>query len=455
MVLDDIKRDTPENLAALHIENYIDFFTVFLGEREEDFVQFEQRKNHRLDLIENKEIDSPFWRLSQAEITLQYALVRSKFGEYLRAGWDVNRANKMLKKNQSIHPNFILNYKSLSVIHSLMGSLKGIRRSLVKLFTSMDGDYAQGISEIEELYQASAHDKFIFAHEITAVRGLISLHVEKNQEQAYEIMNQEDIKKVKSPMLDFVRYSIAKSYDQSTDQTDLLLKTALSYEGSLSFDYLQLLLGTEYLQRGDPKAAEHFMYFIDNFQGRHYLKEAYQKMAWYELILNDDESAYSSWMDKLLNVGHASIGEDQQAQHDAKSQVIPHKDLLQARLYYDGGNYTDALNLMENVSVEELSIENQLEFYYRQARVLHGLNKYSDAINLYERVIATGKNDDRYFACSAALQAGVIHFDLGHYEEAEFFFEICQTIKPEQHQESLHQKAKSWQLRIKGHQSVD
>jgi hypothetical protein len=281
-IIDELKANAPDNLAPYHVENYIDFFTVFLGEREDDFTQFEERKDARLERIKQAEINSPFWRLSQAEITLQYALVRSKFGEYLRAGWDVNRANKLLKKNQSIYPDFKLNYKSLSVIHSLMGSLKGIKRSLVQLFTSMDGDYAQGIQEIEDLYRADPSEQYIFTHEISAIRALISMHVEKKPEQAYHIINQEDIVAMHSPTLEFVRYSVSKNYDQATDQTDAILVRALSFDGDLSFDYLQLLLGTEYLQQGDARAAEYFMSFIENFEGRHYIKEAHQKMAWYD-----------------------------------------------------------------------------------------------------------------------------------------------------------------------------
>ena len=454
-ILDQLKVNTPDNLAVYHVENYIDFFTVFLGEQEQDFEDFKKRKDARLNIIKQEEVDSPFWRLSQAEIGLQYALVRSKFGEYLRAGWDVNRANKLLKKNGSIYPDFTLNYKSLSVIHSLMGSLNGIKRSLVKLFTSMDGDYEQGISEIEELYQAPKSDQYIFTHEITAIRALISMHVEKNPELAYDIINKEDIKAVKSPTLDFVRYSVSKNYDQSTDQTDEMLEKTLSTGGNVSFDYLRLLLGTEYLQQGDAQAEEHLMYFINNFRGRHYIKEAYQKMAWYELIMNDDVDAYKSWMTKLLSVGHTTIGEDQQAQRDAQSSVIPHKDLLQARLYYDGGRYPAALNLLDKVEVESLTAEHQLEYHYRKARVLQGLFRYTEAAELYKRVVSTGASSDRYFACSGALQLGIISSVQGEFDEANTHFARCLSIHPEEHQESLHQKAKSWQQRIKGRQSKD
>ena len=454
-ILDQLKNNTPDNLATHHVENYIDFFTVFLGEEEEEFKRFEKRKNDRLDIIKRQEIESPFWRLSQAEITLQYALVRSKFGEYLRAGWDVNRANKLLKKNQSIYPDFKLNYKSLSVIHSLMGSLKGIKRSLVQLFTSMDGDYAQGIQEIEDLYQAPRSDQYIFTHEISAIRALISMHVEKKPELAYDIINRDDIKAVHSPTLEFVRYSVTKNYDQATDQTDVILETALSYGGNLSFDYLQLLLGTELLQQGDTRAAQYFMHFINNFNGRHYIKEAHQKMAWYELIMNDDESAYRAWMNRLVQDGHTAIGEDQQAHQDALSGVIPNKDLLQARLYYDGGRYPAALNLLDNVETDELSNDDQLEYYYRKARVLQGLYRYTEAAELYKQVIAARANDDRYFACSAAMQMGIMDAIQGRYDQAHVYFNLCQSIKPDEHQESLHQKAKSWQQRIKGRQSKD
>ena len=171
--------------------------------------------------------------------------------------------------------------------------------------------------------------------------------------------------------------------------------------------------------------------------------------------MNDDESAYRAWMNRLVQDGHTAIGEDQQAQQDALSGVIPNKDLLQARLYYDGGRYPAALNLLDNVETDELSNDDQLEYYYRKARVLQGLYRYTEAAELYKQVIAARANDDRYFACSAALQMGIMDAIQGRYDQAHVYFNLCQSIKPDEHQESLHQKAKSWQQRIKGRQSKD
>ncbi len=135
IILNGLKVEKTLNLASLHIENYIDFFTVFLGEEKPDLERFKERKDIRLERIKEGSVNSPFSKFTQAEIILQYAIARSKFEEYIRAGWDINRANNLFSNNQKQYPQFIVNNKNLSIIHALMGSLKGIQKSLIKIFT--------------------------------------------------------------------------------------------------------------------------------------------------------------------------------------------------------------------------------------------------------------------------------------------------------------------------------
>lgn len=441
--LDRLKSSEPNNLAALHIENYIDFFTVFLKEEKSDLDQFSERKAERLRILSQGE-ESPFLRFAQAEVHLQYALARSKFGQYVRAGWDIHKANKLLLQNRELYPNFSLNNKSLSIIHSLMGSLKGLQRSIILLFTSLDGDVEQGVKEIETLYNSpSTLEADLFSTEVLAIRALIAHHVEKDGARAIKIITKPDRPIIDSPLLDFVKASILL-LNQKESEAIPLLERITTRSKELSFDYPHLMLGICRLHQLDPDSKEAILYFIEHFEGRHYIKEAYQKLAWYELLLKEDEVEYQRLMAKCLVVGHQDLGEDQQAQREAESGLVPNADLLSARVLSDGGYFNRALLLINHIDTNHLNIADRTEYHYRLGRIYQGIGQNEKALRAFMTILKEDIKDKRYFICNAALQSGVIYFNNGQPQNAKRLFEKCLSIKPEEHQNSLHQKAKSW-----------
>jgi len=441
--LDRLKSSEPSNLAVLHIENYIDFFTVFLKEEKADLDQFSERKEERLKRLSQGE-ESPFLRFAQAEVHLQYALARSKFGQYIRAGWDIHKANKLLLQNRELYPDFSLNNKSLSIIHSLMGSLKGLQRSIILLFTSLDGDIEQGVNEIETLYNSpSPLEADLFSTEVLAIRALIAHHVEKNGVRAIRIIMDPDRLVIDSPLLDFVKASILL-LNQKESEAIPLLERITNQDKELSFDYPHLMLGICKLHQLDPDSREAILYFIDHFKGRHYIKEAYQKLAWYELLLNEDEVEYQRLMAQCLVVGHQDLGEDQQAQREAQNDQIPSADLLSARLLSDGGYFNRALLLINHIDPNQLNTVDKTEYHYRLGRIYQGIGQNEEALKAFMNILKEDIRDKRYFICNAALQSGVIYFNNGQLRNAKRLFEKCLSIKPEEHRNSLHQKAKSW-----------
>ncbi len=124
-------------------------------------------------------------------------------------------------------------------------------------------------------------------------------------------------------------------------------------------------MGVELLQRGDFRAKEYFLNFKNRFDGRHYIKEAYQKLAWHELILNNSGKGYNDWMPKLRTSSYTTIGEDQLAQKEALAEEIPNRSILSARILYDGRNYNEALNELSTVELQSLNNKELLESIIR------------------------------------------------------------------------------------------
>ena len=82
------------------------------------------------------------------------------------------------------------------------------------------------------------------------------------------------------------------------------------------------------MYRLEKGADEHIKVFIDNFRGQHFIKEAYQKLAWYELVINNNFVAYKKYIEYCMDSGSDLVDEDKQAKREAKSKHVPHPDLL-------------------------------------------------------------------------------------------------------------------------------
>jgi tetratricopeptide (TPR) repeat protein len=440
--IERIKSEDPENLMVYHIENYLDFFLIFLSEDKKTHERLAKNKSARLKMIKKGDPSSPYYLFSQSEILLQWALARSKFEDYFKAFKELNLAYKLLKENQEKFPDFELNKKSLCIIHSLVGTIPGFKKALIKLVSSLDGDVKLGIREIEELHNSSKTKELLFHKEIEAIIAMMALHVENNPEKAWTLINQSSLDYTQNPLAAYLYGTIALKTGRNEDAISVLTSRPTGAQ-FYPLEYLNHMLGKAKLNRLDSDANVPMLSFISNFKGQNYIKEAYQKLAWYELLTNKNPQAYKSYMDLCQKKGQTLFGEDEQAMEEAKHKIIPNTYLLQSRLLFDGGYYTRAYQLLIQHAQEfENSEEWRLEYFYRLGRITHLLQNYQDAILYYSQAMHIGKNEDSYYACNAALQIGLIFEDQGIPDRARLYFDKCLDIKPDEHRESLHQKAK-------------
>ena len=441
--IEEIKASDPGNLLVYHIENYVDFFEVFINEDETTFKRLEKNKDRRIDKIRSGDKTSPFYRFCQAEILLQWALARSKFNQKFKAARELLNANGLLEENAARHPDFIYNYKSLSIIHVLSRSVPGLLRFLFNI----KGSIEEGTREITSLYNASQQEDLMFKDEIVIIYAYILYYQNNKKDEAWSLIQKHYGEKQQNhPLISFVAANFSQKMGYNDVATSLLSERIQS-DDAMSFYYLDFLIGKFKLYRLDPDAESYFLKFIDNFNGQHYIKEAYQKMAWNRLVIYDDLAGYKKYMSLVDKSGKDLIDEDKQAQKEAKRGRVPHPVLLKARLLFDGAYYNRAYHLLIKKSMEFHDPYDLMEYNYRMGRITHLLKNYNDAISYYVYTINQAI-DDSYYPCNAALQIALILENQKRYNQALQYIERCLDMSPEDYKNSLHQKAKSAKIRI-------
>lgn len=117
------------------LENYVDYFYLITNESKTEFERLEKNKDNRLEQISDDDKASPYYLYAQAEINLQWALIRGRYGEYYTAAREINRANTQLQENNKKFPGFHLNSKGIGLINAVMGALPdGFLKSTLAAF---------------------------------------------------------------------------------------------------------------------------------------------------------------------------------------------------------------------------------------------------------------------------------------------------------------------------------
>ena len=436
-----------DNLALVHLKSYIDFFSLFINENKDLYNQVYHHKEKYLDQLAAGDSDSPYHKFIKAEILLQWALIDIKFDKKLKAGKAIFQAYKLLESNKDRFPLFIENNKSLSVIHVLARSLP----SWVKTLLGIEGSLAMGRREILEIKDfALKNPSFFFREEVAAINSYILFYQTNEKPLAMKDLEAFNLEYKSSPLLAFLKASMALRNGNNNDCIKILESCITDKEQS-PFYYLDFMLGRSLLFARDKRAKQYLLNYVNSFEGQHFIKEAYQKLAWFELILNDNLDGYYYYMELCERKGNSLVDEDKQALREAELKSAPNTILLEARLLFDGGYYHQAFNFLQANSEIELDNEAEsIEFNYRMGRTLQALGRTKESLLVFANVIDASKGESKHYKVgNAALQMGLIYEELGDYNSAKYYYDYCLNQDFDLYKNSIEQKAKSGLQRIK------
>lgn len=440
----------PENVYVDYLENYIDFLRVFIGENPKVFGTSTDKFGVRYDRISNLPDTSRYKNLLLANMNLQWAFARLKFGQYLSAAWEINRAYRMLTANVERFPNFIPDDITLGVLHVMIGLVPDKYVWMLKII-SMKGSVEQGKAELyRALDNTTKNSPNAYLHnEALFYLGFIELNLSPNRKALDKLMAYLNRTDNRNLLMGFLKTDI----HIRNGQNDLALKLLNSLPQSpdyFPFYYLRYLKGECYLRKLEPDSATlYFRYFLKYFEGLNYIKDAWRKRAWAALLQNKPVG-YQQLMDSVKVYGVTEVGADKEALKEANSGVAPNTNLLRARLLFDGGYYAHSKTILDTMNTSHLTKDGQTERIYRYARIAHRQENIPLAKKEYRRVIVMGSSSPRYFAANAALKLGEIYESEDSLTLAKSFYEKCLDLNFDEYKNSIWGKAKEALSRIQG-----
>ncbi len=433
-----------------HLADYQNFLKAFIDEKDESYDYGLEKRDKYFEHWQSLYKGYPEREYFLGDSYLRWAMLQLKMNERFKAAFALNKAYRSLKKTVEQYPDYLPAKANLGVMEIFIGSVPEQYQWVMDLL-NFEGSLESGNTKINEvLSQADKNPEdawlklpVLFMRSfidisltgkpnITALNHLAGMH--------------ENGTLARQPFMIFLYAGTL----QKQQKNELALKVLSLYEAhnqEIPFYYLFYMKGLSQLYASDGKCLISFNRFLDNFEGKHYIKSAYQKKAWY-FLLQGDTLSYKRNMQNVLDYGYELTGADEQAMDEAENANIPRVTLLESRLLFDGGYFSEALEVLTS-GFEPENTAQLTEFYYRKGRIYHETEKHSKALNYYEKAYTSGKNLDTYFAANAMLLSGRILTSQGKERAAVESFEKCLELSGFQYHYAIHQKARAGLAEIK------
>ncbi|MEO7531100.1 MAG: tetratricopeptide repeat protein [Sediminibacterium sp.] len=448
-LVEKARQQNPDNLIPELLESYADFYVLFLNEDPKDYAIRYPRFAERIAILEDGPKTSPFYYFCLSMVRVHKAASAIKFGKLWDAGWDFRKAYQLIKDNKKQFPTFSPNDLVYGSLQAVVGTIPKGYKWIASLF-GMKGSLTEGMKIMRGFINSNDPWAKIFFNESAFIYPYLMFYIENKKEEALAFTQQRKLDLVNNHLHAYMAANLGINNKQSEYSKNVILSRNKSDE-YLKTNVWDFELGfTKLYHLETQDAARYLETFLNNFKGKFYVKDAYQKLSWCYYLQGNQAKADEA-RNNIIKRGATDSDADKQALKDAKSGKWPNVLLLKARLLSDGGYHSDAAGLLQGKTEDDFAKEDdKLEFAYRVARIYDDLDRTDDAIRNYMITIRMGQNRKEYFAARAALQIGQIYEKRGQKSLAISFYQQCLDMEDHEYKNSLDQRAKSGIARCKG-----
>lgn len=434
-----------KNLAPYYLSFNKTFFNVFFNETKAEYLSFISSKSDyekRFEVLKA----NPYASFSIAELNLETAVLRIKFGEYLAGVNDICKAYRILNSLSKSNPSFLPGQIEMQALKALFGSIPTNFKWVVNIL-GFDGDMKTAMSQLEILIQKTekSNEFKTFAPKFKIVYAELLLNLMNQPEQAWTITKDATKDYQQNPLSAFCRAILAIRMKKNDEAIMILAPHVKSPPQLLPLDYL---ISRVLLQKLDPSSTSYLARFISRYNGENYLKDCYLKLGWAWLI-NNNKVKFSKCMALVKTEGVKRIEEDISALHEAEI-ASPDVSLLSARLLFDGGYYVEAKQKLSLVKVNTLlTTARKEEYYYRLGRITEALKDDASALSYYQKAMTMYKTEGEPYAPAACLYTAMIWERKGDKVKATTYYKQCLNYKNYPYKNSYDTKAFSGLQRLK------
>ncbi len=440
------KKEAPNNHIISLLQNYSSFLQVFTNDEKDRYSLFKQACTKNLDNIELEENSSgehsPLFLFSKSMIHLQSALLRAKFQDYWSATFELKKAYSDIQKNKVKFPNFVLNDTYIGLIQSLLGNIPSNLKILLNPL-GLKGDLETGMEKMENnLFKIRNSPLGFYYSEASLYYAYLSASLTPNRNSYKDLLAYIEPISNQSLLKTYVSSWISMKKYQNNEAIRWLQSRSTTSSFS-NFPILDYLLGVAFLNKLDSQSIPYLMKFIQENKSLNFKQDAFLRLSWNYTLLGREDLA-KKYLHLVQNVGLETITEkDKQAVQEV-TYGIPNVSILKSRLLFDGGYFTQSLEILNKTDTSSLkSFRERLELTYRKARIYETQENFTEAILFHKLTLQNGYSSIYYFAANSSLHLGHIFQKLNQPEKAKECYEKCLNMEEKEFKGSIDREAQT------------
>ena len=448
------KKAHPNNRLAAYIEDYADCIPLLMNCDEDEYKLLAPHFDERIKILENGDVNSPWYRFCIAGIYLHKAIINIRFGEQYKAALNFRRSFTLLEDNERLFPQFEYDHVFTGLEEAVVGALPGSYKWIASVF-GLKGDVKQGTQQLTTFINTHSSAQPIYA-ETVLYYAFARFYLLSEQKETWAFLNSPAFSTQSNLLNTFAKVNIALDYRKS-DAAIETLQTAASSPDYSRYPIFDYQFGCALLTRLDSTCTNYFYRYQQKTKSDLYIKDTWQKMAfaWYA---NGNMNKATYCMNQVSTRGAARLDADKQALRFAKNKTWPLKNVLQARLLIDGGYSDKAIAILRSVSPAGIKFPaDKSEYFFRLGRAYQaqyddngGKENFTAALNNYTEAVTAGKGRPEQYAARAALQAGKMFEQVNMAREAREKYNECLDMPDHDFQNSIDQQAKAGLNRLEG-----
>lgn len=439
-VLTSEKEHNSDNACPILLDNYIDFLNIMFYGNTDLYNSLVNNRRTRIDILEKVSGNNPYKLWAQAVIDFQWSINNIKFKDFYSGALNLRRSFLLIEKNKLLYPDFELNYLVSGMLNACVGTVPPSYQWILKM-ASMNGSSESGLEQLTRFTAATHNDNQLQAFRIEALiyEMLANTMLAGNQQEGNRVAAQFRESDLESNL---VLYALAIQ-QKDCHQYDKLQQTLEKRKTNkgVEIPILNYMEGNGRLNNGDFSAKQYYNRFL-SYNILDYSADATRKLSWIA-FLEGDTALWKRYNEQTIATPIGLVSSDDEAVKKARLNAVPQRELLLARILFDGANYNEALAALRSLDTTQITEKQLSEYRYRQARIYDGLGDSAKLIEGYKQVIELGKDKPYYYAANAALKLGEHYLNNGDPANAKLYFNMCLNMNPDEYKSSIHQKAKA------------
>jgi tetratricopeptide (TPR) repeat protein len=408
---------------------------LLITEDKSNYVLYEERFENRLEKKWNATPEAI--QFLEAELHLQWSFVYLKFGHEFDAASHLHEAYKIAQRCRRKFPKYTAIRKTTGLLEIMIGSVPEKYSWLLNVL-GMKGSVSRGLEDMAMVISSDSPLSFETKLLSSVVHGFVFQKPDVGVTEVTKLLDTDPDNRAT------LLLGAVMAMKNSDSETALGLLTKLEEAKGFPLSFTKYLTGEILLHKGEyEKSIRAFESFLSEWKGINYIKDSYYKIGLCFHLQQQSELADKYFQLAKVN-GESATEADKSAARTLSDEELPNIVLSKARYAMDGGYYDRAFSILWSIKKQDLKTRrDEVEYYYRKARLEHKTNHIAAARLFYEQTIDMAQSEHWYFAPNSCLQLGYIYAAEKKMNEARTYFEKAISYKHHEYKNSIDSKARS------------